>query len=188
MAERLINPRGSRYIHVPDARVITAVTVDDVITTDYDVLLRDGAPVRIELRRRGWIVKVTGTFAYATREEITPAVADLAQLLHARTTSGGGEIGTFNDTTSPTGVQALRAIELGVDEVLSRVDAELPFAYVRDAKRLAALQAACLVETSFLPNEVDGDRTAYRQYSAMFLSGLATLITNARRAAYGGLG
>jgi hypothetical protein len=41
----------------------------------------------------------------ATDEELTPTIDDLAALEHARTLSGGTEIGTFDATTNPTGDQ-----------------------------------------------------------------------------------
>ncbi len=113
--------------------------------------------------------------ALATREDVTPTIDQIAALLHARTLSGGTEIGTFDETTSPTGDQVLVLAEIAVDDVASRIIIPIPLARAGEARRLAALQTASTIEASFLPNEMEGDRTAYRQYQAMFLNGIEAL-------------
>lgn len=114
--------------------------------------------------------------ALATREDVTPTIAQVAALLHARTYSGGEEQGTFDETTSPTGAQVAVLVETAIDDVASRIVIPIPLVRAGEARRLAALQAASMVEASFLPNELEGDRTAYRQYQAMFLNGIDALI------------
>jgi hypothetical protein len=117
----------------------------------------------------------------ATADELTPTVAEVAALLHARTFAGGEEVGTFDGTTSPTGAQVAALITMAVGDVIARIGVGVPSVYAEDAQRLAALQAASLVEASYFPNELDTDRSAYRQYQAMFLNGIDQIVAAARR-------
>lgn len=75
---RRIVTRGRR-VAVPDAREITAVTVDDVVTTGYETLLKDGLVIQLDLdddgdwfddtgygrTRRRRVVQITGRFGFA---------------------------------------------------------------------------------------------------------------------------
>jgi hypothetical protein len=107
---------------------------------------------------------------------VRPTVTDVGALLTARTVdAGGNELGTFNGATRPTNRQVDDLIDMAVADVLSRVGVEIPEAYWPEARRLAALQAAALVESSFFPRELDTDHSAYRQYTAMFLAGITQL-------------
>jgi hypothetical protein len=104
-----------------------------------------------------------------------PTVADIAVLLRARTNSAGSEVGTFNDSTRPTGSQVEQLVTMAVEDVASRIDVPIPARYVDRARRLAALQTATLVEASYFPNELETDSSAFRQYQAMFLTGVEAL-------------
>lgn len=80
VTKRIVNDY-SRFVRVPDAREITQVLGDDVeIPTDqYEVLERNDHIVRLELRRRCRIVKVTGRFGFATLSaDLTDAIYILA--------------------------------------------------------------------------------------------------------------
>jgi hypothetical protein len=110
---------------------------------------------------------------------VRPSVGDVGALLTARTVdAGGSELGTFTGQTRPLANQVDALIDLAVADVLSRVARAIPEEYWAEARRLAALQAASLVEASYFPNELDTDHSAYRQYSAMFLAGVETLRAN----------
>jgi hypothetical protein len=117
----------------------------------------------------------------ATLADITPDVTDVAVLLRARTNAGGTEQGTFNDDTRPTGADVTALIAAALSDVSGRVAAPIPVAYAADAKRLVALQTATLIEASYFPNALDSDRSAYTQYTAMYLAGVAALVEAARR-------
>jgi hypothetical protein len=112
---------------------------------------------------------------------LAPSVDEIGALLHARTNVGGVEVGTFTDSTRPTDAQVQALIDMAVSDLQTRVGTVLPEDLVVEGRRLASLQAAALVEASFFPGELDTDRSAYRQYTAMYLSGIEALTGDARR-------
>lgn len=108
---------------------------------------------------------------------LVPTVDDVAALLTARTYDDSSEeVGTFNDATRPTGEQVQRLIEFAAADVAARVGIPIPEMYWPEARRITALQAAALVESSFFPREIAGDESAYRQYTAMFLAAVPQLV------------
>lgn len=104
-----------------------------------------------------------------------PTIAAVGALLHARTNVMGQERGTFDADTRPTADEVEQLIEQAVADVASRVGESIPAGRASEATRLAALQTAALIEASYFPHELDSDRSAYRQYSAMYLSGITAL-------------
>lgn len=108
-------------------------------------------------------------------------LSDVAALLHARTNAGGIELGTFTDETTPNRDQVIDLIEMAAGDVEARVPVEIPSKYEDTARRLVALQTASLIEASYFPNELATDRSAYRQYQAMYLNGVEALITELTR-------
>lgn len=116
--------------------------------------------------------------------DITPTIEDVSALLRARTNFGGTERGAFDDDTRPNAEQVESLIAFAVSDLKSRIGEYVPNEYGPDARRLAALQAATLIEASFFPNELDSDRSAYRQYQAMYLNGVEAL-GKVGRTAYG---
>lgn len=103
-------------------------------------------------------------------------LGDIGALLHARTNAGGVELGTFTDETRPTRDQVIELLEMAAGDLDSRIPVEVPAKYEDTARRLVALQAASLVEASYFPSEIDTDRSAYRQYVAMYLNGVDALL------------
>jgi hypothetical protein len=112
----------------------------------------------------------------AEQAEVDTYLRDVGALLHARTNSGGTELGTFDENTRPTGEQVIELIEMAVGDLEARVPVEIPAEYKDAARRLVALQAATLIEASYFPNELETDRSAYRQYQAMYLNGVESLV------------
>lgn len=108
----------------------------------------------------------------ADEQSWRPTIEQVAALLHSRTNVMGAEIGTFNDQTRPTGAQVEQLISIAVGDLSSRVGATIHEPWLDEAQRVAALQAAALVEASFFPAQLDDDRSAYRQYTAMYLSAI----------------
>jgi hypothetical protein len=114
-----------------------------------------------------------------------PSVADIGALLHARTYVDGVQLGTFNNDTRPTGEEVERLIDIAANDVGARFGRPIPIEYEEDTKHLVALQAASLVEASYFPDQLDSDQSAYRQYSAMFLSALQGLQSRLSKASRG---
>lgn len=113
-----------------------------------------------------------------------PDPDDVAALLHERIYVDGEREASFTGSTTPTRDQVVKLIEFAAADVATRVGVEIPAQHWPEARRLAALQTASLVETSYFPGQVnDTDRTAYRQYQAMYLSGLESFIARVRTTA-----
>jgi hypothetical protein len=100
--------------------------------------------------------------------DITPSVADVAALLRARTKDVNGvEVGTFNDDTRPTSAQVLTLIDKAVADVQAWLGPTPPPELADAARVAAALDAACLIELSYYPEQVQSNRSAYPEYAAM---------------------
>lgn len=110
-----------------------------------------------------------------------PDVDDVAALLHARTYVMGGEVGTFNDDTRPTGQQVGNLIDMAADDLAIRVGAPIPFELELRTRNLVAKRAAADVELSYFPQQIDTDQSAYRQLIADYLNGVESLQKATRR-------
>lgn len=117
----------------------------------------------------------------STTAATLPEVDDVAALLHVRTNVMGVEVGTFNDDTRPTGQEVGHLINLAAADLAARVGNPVPVSWQTDVRRLAALQAASLVEASYFPQQLDTDQSAYRQFQAMYLNGVEALQKSMRR-------
>jgi hypothetical protein len=113
----------------------------------------------------------------ATYEITEPTVADVGAILRARTTnSSSEEVGTFDDTTRPTGDQVEGYISQAVDEVITAVGAEFyREEYARNAGNLAAIRAAMTVEQSHFPEQVTDGTSMYDTLSDRFVKGIGSL-------------
>jgi hypothetical protein len=101
--------------------------------------------------------------------EWRPTVDDVAALLRARTkNASGNEVGTFTDETRPTDAEVEQLITNGCAKIASLVGWDVPGDAQAEALHLAAIVAACEVETSYFPEQVRTDRSAYQQLWAMF--------------------
>lgn len=98
----------------------------------------------------------------------TPRIADVANLLRARTKAGMQELGTFNDTTRPTGKQVEGLIRQATADVSMRVGVEIPETLVASARHVCTLRAAQLVELSYFPEQQEG--AALSPYQTLRLS------------------
>jgi hypothetical protein len=98
-----------------------------------------------------------------------PTVDEVAALLRARTKdASGNEVGTFTDKTRPTDAEVEMLITNGCAKIASLVGWDVPADAQPEATHLAAIVAACEVETSYYPEQVRTDRSAYQQLWAMF--------------------
>ncbi len=110
--------------------------------------------------------------------QIAPSLSDLGSFMRARTVvagTGGSEIGTFNSQTRPTDQEALAIIQQAVNQVLMEVGEQIPDRMIIQARFLAVLYAAQLVELTFYRNEVTRDQSAYEQYAALYQRGVTAL-------------
>lgn len=126
-----------------------------------------------------------------TTKDIECSVADVALLLRARTYSagavnpdnpmaavaGGELLGTFDDTTRPTGSEVEGEIEVAAIEVRARLgqipkDEEL----LAFARRVVALRVAMEIELSYRPEESSVDESAYELFEKRFNDALKALI------------
>lgn len=110
-------------------------------------------------------------------DDITPTLADVGAILRARTRSDatGAEIGTFDTTTRPTGVEVTDYVTHAEAEVRLRLPADIPTDLEPYVKRLVAIRAAMFVELSYDPDRT-GDESAYARLKEMFDSGMAALM------------
>lgn len=108
-------------------------------------------------------------------QDIRPAIADIGALLHARTYYGGVQLGTFTNATTPNATQVASLIDAATNDLRARLGYGIPDHHAEDAQQLVALQTASLIEASFFPDQLDTDRSAYRQYQAMYLNGVEAL-------------
>lgn len=109
-----------------------------------------------------------------------PSIEEVAKLVRARTKargSGGREVGTFDDTTRPTGDDVTGLILNAVDEVLGKVqEPEAGTAYERRVRGAIALYTAMLVELSFYPEQVERGQSPYASYEKLYESRIKALI------------
>jgi hypothetical protein len=97
-------------------------------------------------------------------EAITPSVLEVAQLLRARTkNSSGFEVGTFNDDTRPTSAQAAALATAAAVDIQVRLGTSPPAEVIDFARGCSALLAACMVELSYFPEQVESGRSPYQQ-------------------------
>jgi hypothetical protein len=98
-----------------------------------------------------------------------PSVQDVADLLMSRVrTSGGQYVGTFDETTLPTGAQVQRLIEKATERVAGKLGTNLSGEAAEDAANIAAIGAAMFVELSFFPEQIDSDRSPYSEYKELW--------------------
>jgi hypothetical protein len=113
--------------------------------------------------------------------DAVPDPDDVAALLHERLYVEGEREISFTGSTTPTHDQVVKLIEFAAADVATRVGVEIPAEHWPEARYLASLRAAGLVETSYFPGQInDENRTAERQYLAMFLEGMPGFIERVR--------
>jgi hypothetical protein len=108
---------------------------------------------------------------------IRPSVAEVAQILRARTkTMEGREEGTFTEETRPNAEQ----VEEEIDTALALVAVRLPFSwsdiYSSAIRALVAYRAALRIEKSYFPEQVRSDRSAYEELRQEYLDDLEALM------------
>lgn len=106
-----------------------------------------------------------------------PTVADVATLIRARTVDESlDEIGTFNETTRPTGDQVTVYITQAMAEIKTRVGrAFFRTEFAETASNLAAIRAAMSVELSHYPEQVTDGQSSYENLRELYESGVRAL-------------
>jgi hypothetical protein len=97
-----------------------------------------------------------------------PSVADVGTVLRARTIdTNGNELGTFTEDTRPTGEQVADEIESVVGEIHADVG-DIPDLIQDAARRVAKIGAACSVELSYFPEQINSGQSPYPQLEAKY--------------------
>lgn len=97
---------------------------------------------------------------------IDPTPANVAALLRARTKDGGGnELGEWTEETRPTLVQVDEALVLAAGVVEARVGAPVD-ACASSFAVAVCFEAACMIEKSYFPEQVESGRSHYDQLRA----------------------
>lgn len=164
----------------------TTAGITEPAPETYRVLLTVTAPGTFRVRWEGGDLVAEEDLVVTDGPPMTvadarPTVAEIAALERARTYVGGELAGTFNDDTRPTAADVEELIDMAVGDVAARAGVTLRPGLWAEARRLAAVQAAALIESSFFPEQIDSDQSAFRQYSAIYLAGVQALAEQARQ-------
>lgn len=125
--------------------------------------------------------------------DFTPTLEELGHFMKTRTrsrTAYGSVVGTFDDNTPVTAVEAEELIAQAADEVAIAVGSDLPLGpenepdlYERGAKALTLILAAMNLEIALVPEQVNDPRSAYaaleRRYTS-FRKSLIEAVSEAR--------
>lgn len=111
-------------------------------------------------------------------DDIRPQLEDVGAVLRARTRSDttGGETGTFDTSTRPTGAEVNEYIDQATAEIRLRLPADVPADLEPYVKRMIALRAAMFVELSYDPDS--GEGSAYSRLETLFDSGMTALLSS----------
>lgn len=117
--------------------------------------------------------------------DYTPTVASVAAYLRARTkTRGGSEAGTFNpeasaeqDKTRPSSEGAQELIDNALDDVSGIIGDDIPAAQFKEARTVAALRSAMLIELSYFTEQVNSGRSSYPQLKQLYDEAWENLLT-----------
>ena len=105
-----------------------------------------------------------------------PNTQAVANLLTTRTRTVGGEvIGDFSAATTPTKAQVESRIAEAYNFVIGRFgDIDDPFLSAK-ATHLIAIYSAMMVELSYYPEQINNDRSPYRELKKLFDDGMDEL-------------
>lgn len=108
---------------------------------------------------------------------LDPTVQEVADLLFSRTRTRGGEnIGNFTADTNPTGERVERLITRAYEYVYGKLGVVTDPYIIADANRAVVLYTAMLVELGHYSEQVNTNRSPYREIAALFDKSIAALI------------
>lgn len=107
-----------------------------------------------------------------------PAVAAVGARLRSRTKDrDGNELGTFTDTTRPTGDEVERLIAEEAGNVADVVGDDLDIKFWERAAAVTVLGTAAAVELTYFPEQVATGRSPYDQLKTLYTERLGNLKT-----------
>lgn len=110
--------------------------------------------------------------------EFAPSAAVVGAILRTRTKdTNSNEIGTFNETTRPSGVQVASLILQGAGDLALAVgSSDLPQVLWDHARAVSAYRVACLIELTYFPEQVATGRSPYVQLKELYDESLKGLV------------
>lgn len=165
------------------ALTTTGITEDpqDADSSDYTGTLTVPADVDTTVGHEVfWDVdgEVVGTepINFARTEGYRPAVAEVAQHIRARTRNSRGRlVGTFDDSTSPTGEDVEALLDQFLSEFELDVGETIPATLQDDAQTIVAIGAAAAVENSYRAEATDDANSTYSALRARYERGVTAL-------------
>jgi len=119
--------------------------------------------------------------------EWTPSLQQVANLVVSRTRDTyGNEVGTFNDDTRPTDTQVLGLIAELTGRVVDIIGIDIPESLWQDAAAVTAERVAMQIELDYFPEQVNSDRSPYKQMKAQYDDDIAKLAKQVQILAEGG--
>lgn len=122
--------------------------------------------------------EVVGTeeITFIRAEGYRPTVLDVAQHITTRTRNNRGRvIGTFDETTTPSGERVEELLDQFLPEFELDVSETIPADLHTDARTVAALGAAAAVEASYRAEAVDDTNSTYQALRARYERGVTGL-------------
>lgn len=110
-----------------------------------------------------------------------PGLEQVGALLRARTRNTlGVEVGTFTSDTRPTDEQAQALIDQACEDLTSYLGADVPVCAQNTGKGVAAIGAACLIELSYFPEQINSGLSSYIQLKELYDQRLPQFVALAR--------
>lgn len=118
-----------------------------------------------------------------------PTIDDVAALLRARTqTPAGGQVGTFDATTRPTGDEVTLLILQSSAYVAGVLGGSVPERLYAWVRHLTALYTAVQIEEGYFPEQVATGRSPRAQLWERFMTELPSLLSAVEAFGGGGIG
>jgi len=106
----------------------------------------------------------------------TPSIQEVADQIVSRTRDQyGNEIGTFNATTRPTDTQVMHLIVEHIGDVANVIGTDIPSELWEDASTVVAERVAMQIELDYFPEQVNTDRSPYKQLKEEYEEDLSRL-------------
>jgi hypothetical protein len=119
--------------------------------------------------------------------DYTPSVQQVADQIVSRTKDKyGAEVGTFNANTRPTDTQVERLITEHTGDVANVIGDTIPADLFEDAQTVVAERVAMAIELTYFPEQVNSDRSPYRQLKEEYEEDLSRLSKQVEVMAEGG--